>query len=331
MENGSLAWTFVEFIRPSIIGCMPTGLVYDPAYLQHRTGRHPENPDRLRKILEALEGDPALWDSLVKISPRPIEDQDITRCHNSRLIDHLQSLCESGESFVDMDTVICSDSYDVSRLAAGAVVSSVDAVMTGQVGSAFALVRPPGHHATPGAAMGFCLFNNAAIGARYAQARFGVERVVIIDWDVHHGNGTQDIFYRDPSVFYFSTHQYPYYPGTGSLDERGEGEGEGFNLNIPLSAGTEARQHREVFVQGLNIIEQKLPPDLVIISAGFDSRRGDPLGGLMLEDVDFSDMTRQVLELADKHSARVVSVLEGGYNLSTLGQTVKTHIEALRY
>jgi len=310
---------------------MPTGLVYDPAFLQHRTGRHPENADRLRKIVEALEGDPALWDSLVKISPRPVEDQDITRCHSSRLIDHLQSMCESGESFVDMDTVICPHSYDVSRLAAGAVVSSVDAVMTGQVGSAFALVRPPGHHATPGAAMGFCLFNNAAIGARYAQSRYGVERVVIIDWDVHHGNGTQNIFYQDPSVFYFSTHQHPYYPGTGSLDERGEGEGEGFNLNIPLSAGTEARLHREVFVQGLNIIEQKLPPDLVIISAGFDSRRDDPLGGLMLEDSDFSDMTRQVLELADKHSARVVSVLEGGYNLSTLGQTVKTHIEALRY
>jgi acetoin utilization deacetylase AcuC-like enzyme len=309
---------------------MPTGLAYDAAYLQHRTGRHPENADRLRKILEALESDPALWDSLAKISPRPVEDQDITRCHSSRLIDHLQSLCESGESFVDMDTVICPDSYGVSRLAAGAVVASVDAVMTGQVGSAFALVRPPGHHATPGTAMGFCLFNNAAIGARYAQARYGVENVVIIDWDVHHGNGTQDIFYRDPSVFYFSTHQYPYYPGTGSLDERGEGEGEGFNLNIPLSAGTEARLHREVFVQGLDIIEQKLPPDLVIISAGFDSRRDDPLGGLMLEDSDFSDMTTLVLEMADKHSARVVSVLEGGYNLSTLGQTVKTHIQSLR-
>jgi len=310
---------------------MATGLVYDPAYLQHRTGRHPENADRLRKIIEALEDDPALWDSLVKISPRPVEDQDITRCHSSRLIDHLHNLCESGESFVDMDTVICPDSYEVSRLAAGAVVASVDAVMTGQVGSAFALVRPPGHHATPGSAMGFCLFNNAAIGARYAQARYGVERVAIIDWDVHHGNGTQDIFYRDASVFYFSTHQYPYYPGTGSLEERGEGEGEGFNLNIPLGAGTEARLHRQVFVQGLDIIEEKLPPDLVIVSAGFDSRRDDPLGGLMLEDSDFRDMTRQVLEMADKHSARVVSVLEGGYNLSTLGQTVKTHIEALRY
>src|SRR5215469_1061793 len=220
---------------------MATGLVYDPAYLKHRTGRHPENAERMRRILEALEGDLALWESLVKISPRPAEDQDITRCHSSQLIDHIQSLCESGESLVDVDTIICPESFGVSKLAAGAAVAAVDAVITGQADNAFALVRPPGHHATPGTAMGFCLFNNAAIGARYAQARYGLERVAIIDWDVHHGNGTQDIFYRDPSVFYFSTHQYPYYPGTGSLEERGEGEGEGFNLNIPLGPGTEAR------------------------------------------------------------------------------------------
>jgi acetoin utilization deacetylase AcuC-like enzyme len=308
---------------------MTTGLVYDPAYLEHRTGRHPESEERLRKILEALEGDAALWESLAKISPRPAEDQDITRCHSSRLIDRIQGLCESGESFVDMDTVICAESFEVSRLAAGAALTSVDAVMTGQADNTFALVRPPGHHATPDTAMGFCLFNNAAIGARYAQARYGVERVVIIDWDVHHGNGTQDIFYRDPSVFYFSTHQYPYYPGTGSLDERGEGPGVGFNLNIPLSAGTQARLHREVFVQGLEIIEQKSPPDLIVISAGFDSRRGDPLGGLMLEDSDFSEMTKLVLELADKRSGKVISILEGGYNLSALGQTAKAHIQSL--
>jgi len=316
---------------PTIIAGMPTGLVYDPAYLEHRTGRHPENAERLRRILEALERDTKLWESLVKISPRPAEDQDITRCHSSRLIDHLHSLCESGESFVDTDTVICPESYGISRLAAGAAVAAVDAVMTGQVDNAFALVRPPGHHATPDTAMGFCLFNNAAIGARYAQARYGVERVAIIDWDVHHGNGTQDIFYSDPSVFYFSTHQYPYYPGTGSLDERGKGKGEGFNLNIPLSAGTQARLHREVFIQGLKIIEEKSPPDLIIISAGFDSGRGDPLGGLMLDDSDFSEMTGQVLDLADKHSVRAVSILEGGYNLSALGETVRNHIQALSH
>jgi acetoin utilization deacetylase AcuC-like enzyme len=178
--------------------------------------------------------------------------------------------------------------------------------------------------------MGFCLFNNAAIGARYAQSRYGVERVLIIDWDVHHGNGTQDIFYRDPSVFYFSTHQYPFYPGTGSARETGEGPGEGTTLNIPMSQGTAARDHHEAFRKALSAIEEKFQPDLVIISAGFDARRGDPLGGLMLEDSDFADMTKEALDLADRHaSGRVVSLLEGGYNLHTLGETVRTHVAAL--
>src|SRR5262252_62062 len=310
---------------------MAVSLIYDPLYLKHDTGVHPENARRLEAILRAIESDESLSKRLLRVTPKPAHNEDIVRCHREELVYHLESLCVRGESYVDVDTRISPESFQVAKLAAGAATAAIDAVMSQEGARAFGLIRPPGHHATITNAMGFCLFNNAAIGARYAQAKYGVERVLIIDWDVHHGNGTQDIFYRDASVFYFSTHQHPYYPGTGSLDERGEGEGEGFNLNIPLSAGTEARLHREVFVQGLNIIEQKLPPDLVIISAGFDSRRDDPLGGLMLEDSDFSDMTRQVLELADKHSARVVSVLEGGYNLSTLGQTVKTHIEALRY
>jgi len=178
--------------------------------------------------------------------------------------------------------------------------------------------------------MGFCLFNNAAIAARYAQVHYGADRVLIIDWDVHHGNGTQEIFYRDPSVFYFSTHQYPYYPGTGSPGERGLDKGEGTTLNIPLSEGTSANAHRKVFTDALKTIEKTFPPDLIIVSAGFDSRRGDPLGGLMLEDRDFQEMTHQVMDLADRRgSGRVVSVLEGGYNLSTLGETVRTHIAAL--
>jgi acetoin utilization deacetylase AcuC-like enzyme len=178
--------------------------------------------------------------------------------------------------------------------------------------------------------MGFCLFNNAAIGARYAQSRYGVERVLIIDWDVHHGNGTQEIFWTDPSVFYFSTHQYPYYPGTGSADERGTGKAEGTTLNIPLPMGTPAREHRQAFADALHEIERQFPPDLVIISAGFDSRRGDPLGGLMLEDSDFYEMTKDVLRIAEKHaSGRVIGLLEGGYNLDLLGESAKSHITAL--
>jgi acetoin utilization deacetylase AcuC-like enzyme len=178
--------------------------------------------------------------------------------------------------------------------------------------------------------MGFCLFNNAAIGARYAQAKYGAERVLIIDWDVHHGNGTQDIFYSDPTVVYFSVHQYPYYPGTGTASERGEGKGEGATINIPLSEGTPAQVHRKLFSEALRSIEDSFPPDLIIISAGFDSRRGDPLGGLLLEDNDFREMTDEVMEMADRHcEGRIVSVLEGGYNLDTLGETVRAHITKL--
>ncbi|HEX4998299.1 MAG TPA: histone deacetylase, partial [Terriglobia bacterium] len=197
-------------------------------------------------------------------------------------------------------------------------------------GRAFGLVRPPGHHATPSRPMGFCIFNNAAVAARYAQARYGVERALIIDWDVHHGNGTQDIFWLDDRVFYFSTHQSRHYPGTGDSDETGAGKGEGCTLNIPLRAGTSARDHREAFRLALDHIEHRFHPDLVIISAGFDSRRGDPLGDLMLEDADFGEMTRDVLRLAEKHGGgRVVSLLEGGYNLEQLGASVREHLKAL--
>ena len=309
---------------------MTTTLIDDPAYLDHNTGHHPENADRLRVILAALEADEALWARLKHVAPLAASDLDIERCHGRKLLDQSRGLCERGVPFIDLDTVISKDSFEVARLAAGAAITAVDQVFTGEAQNAFALVRPPGHHATVNRAMGFCLFNNAAIGARYAQARYGAERVLIIDWDVHHGNGTQDIFWYDPSVFYFSTHQYPYYPGTGAATERGQGKGEGATLNIPLGAGTAARSHREAFRDALKEIERISPPDLVIISAGFDSRRGDPLGGLLLEDTDFREMTKEVMEMADRHAkGRVVSILEGGYNLQTLGETVRTHVTAL--
>jgi acetoin utilization deacetylase AcuC-like enzyme len=309
---------------------MTTTLIYDPAYLDHQTGHHPENADRLKVILSALEGDDSLWSRVQKASPRPASEIDIERCHGRRLIDQIRNLCERGVPFIDLDTVISKESFEVARLASGAAITAVDSVFTGEVDNSFALVRPPGHHATANRAMGFCLFNNAAIGARYAQERYGAERVLIIDWDVHHGNGTQDIFWDDPTVFYFSTHQYPYYPGTGASNERGQGKGEGTTLNIPLSAGTSARSHREAFTDALKEIEKVSPPDLIIISAGFDSRRGDPLGGLMLEDSDFREMTKEVMEMAARHAeGRVVSILEGGYNLQTLGETVRTHLDAL--
>jgi acetoin utilization deacetylase AcuC-like enzyme len=308
---------------------MATALVYDPAYLKHETGHHPENPERLRVIISALQQDDPLWTRLKHLSPRPVSDQDIMRCHSFRLIEQVRSLCERRVPFVDLDTAICPQSFEVARLAAGAATLAVDEVFN-DASNAVALVRPPGHHATSNRAMGFCLFNNVAIAARYAQVHYGTDRVLIIDWDVHHGNGTQEIFYRDPSVFYLSTHQYPYYPGTGSTSERGLDKGEGTTLNIPLSEGTAAAAHREAFVTALKSIEKTFPPDLIIVSAGFDSRRGDPLGGLMLEDSDFREMTKQVMEMAYRTaSGRVISVLEGGYNLNTLGETVRAHVAAL--
>ncbi|HXI93794.1 MAG TPA: histone deacetylase [Blastocatellia bacterium] len=308
---------------------MTTALVYDPAYLKHETGHHPENPERLKVIISALQQDESLWTRLQHLAPRQVTDDDIMRCHSHRLIDQIRSLCERGVPFVDLDTAICAQSFEIARLAAGAATVAVDEVFNDAT-NAIALVRPPGHHASSNRAMGFCLFNNVAIAARYAQVHYGADRVLIIDWDVHHGNGTQEIFYHDPSVFYFSTHQYPYYPGTGSANERGLDKGEGTTLNIPLSEGTSAIAHREAFADALKVIEKAFPPDLIIISAGFDSRRGDPLGGLMLEDSDFEEMTRQVMDMADRNGGgRVVSVLEGGYNLDTLGEAVRTHIAAL--
>jgi len=309
---------------------MAVQLIYDSKYLEHDTGLHPENARRLEAILSALNSDESLSRRLARITPQPAANEYIALCHREDLIHEIESICRRGETFVDVDTRVSPESFDVARLAAGAAIAAVDAAMKEEGGRAVGVIRPPGHHATITTAMGFCLFNNAAIGARYAQEKYGVERVLIIDWDVHHGNGTQEIFWNDPTVFYFSTHQYPYYPGTGSAGERGAGKGEGFTLNIPLAAGTSARDHRQAFTDALREIERKFPPDLIIISAGFDSRRGDPLGGLMLEDSDFAEMTKEVLRIAEKHSrGRVVGLLEGGYNLDLLGGSVKSHVSAL--
>jgi acetoin utilization deacetylase AcuC-like enzyme len=309
---------------------MAVHLIYDPRYLKHDTGLHPENARRLEAILRVINRDEELSKKLVHDIPRPAANEDIVRCHQKDLILHIESACERDEGYLDVDTRISPESFEVARLAAGAAVTAVDTAMAEEGGRAFGLIRPPGHHATMTTAMGFCLFNNAAIGARYAQAKYGVERVLIIDWDVHHGNGTQEIFWTDSSVFYFSTHQYPYYPGTGSKDERGGGKGEAFTLNVPLSSGTSARDHRQAFADALHEIEQRFPPDLVVISAGFDSRRGDPLGGLMLEDSDFAEMTKEVLRIAERHGhGRIVGLLEGGYNLDLLGESVRSHLAAL--
>src|SRR5579864_610995 len=305
-----------------------TGLVADPACKEHHTGsHHPERPERFDAALEALEGLP-----LRVIEPRVATQDEISLCHGLQYIRLVEREIVTGfHELSTGDTIISARSLDAALRATGAALNAVDAVFNKKVQNAFCIVRPPGHHATPIKGMGFCIFNNIAIAARYAQRKYGVRRVLIADWDVHHGNGTQDVFYADGSVFFFSTHQHPWYPGTGAPDETGEGAGAGMIMNCPFPAGSGRREILGAFEQMLAPAAKKVKPELVLISAGFDSREGDPLGNFLLTDTDFADLTRVMREIADQYAGgRLVSVLEGGYNLSGLASAVRAHMEALQ-
>jgi acetoin utilization deacetylase AcuC-like enzyme len=309
---------------------MATALVFDEKFLNHHTGDHPESPERYQEILTTLKNDKSLWKNLLKVAPQSATVTDILRCHTLELVNQIAELAHNGGGHVDEDTVVSQESYDIALLSAGAAMTAVDEVMTGKANNAFSLARPPGHHATHDKAMGFCLFNNAAIAARYAQTKYQAKNILIIDWDVHHGNGTQDIFYHDPSVFYFSIHQFPFYPGTGAFEETGEGAGKGTILNTPVLAYTPAELYHDVFRSALMTIEKNFKPDLVIISAGFDARKNDPLGQLELLPKDYAKLTQDVLALAKKTcGGKVISVLEGGYLNESLGPAVLEHINAL--
>jgi acetoin utilization deacetylase AcuC-like enzyme len=311
---------------------MKTALVHHPIFRKHDTGPgHPETPRRYDVVMDALRGDGALWNELAEIEAQPVSKGIIQACHTPQHFKRIENAFAEGLEMLDADTAISMDSFDASLYAAGGVCTAVDAVMSGAAKNAFIAVRPPGHHATGETSMGFCLFNNIAVGARYAQNKYKqIERVAIVDWDVHHGNGTQGIFYDDPTVFFFSMHQYPWYPGTGSSGEKGISRGQGFTLNVPVKARTLSRVQREMFERALENIRKSFKPDLIMISAGFDAHTTDPLGQLMLEDEDFAFMTAKVKEwAAEACGGRVVSVLEGGYNLKTLGDTVKAHVAGL--
>jgi acetoin utilization deacetylase AcuC-like enzyme len=310
---------------------MATAIIYSDEYLQHDTGHHPERRERYRVTMDGLTGDGDLWNSLVKLQPREATDEELLRCHSAQTIETVNQACLQAEFFervpLDSDTVVSRHSDLAARLAAGGACRAVDAVAMGEAESAFVACRPPGHHATVGTSMGFCLFNNVAVAARYAQAKHPrIEKVLIVDFDVHHGNGTQDIFYDDPSIYYYSLHQYPWYPGTGAARERGARDGEGFTLNIPVPAMTPADEYLRMFEQGMDTVMKSFAPDLVIISAGFDAHAADPLGQLQLDDESYARMTKR---LKDAAQGRVVSCLEGGYNLRTLGETVRRHVAAL--
>jgi acetoin utilization deacetylase AcuC-like enzyme len=317
--------------RLSSICGMATALIFTDEFLRHDTGNHPERRERYLAALGGLMEDPELWERLVKLAPRPATDREILKCHSEAALARVLETADFDRSALDPDTMVSRDSAAVARLAAGGACRAVDAVVNREVQSAFVACRPPGHHAMVGHSMGFCLFNNVAIAARYAQACYSeIERVLVVDFDVHHGNGTQDIFYDDPSVFYYSLHQYPWYPGTGTADERGVRDGEGYTLNVPLAAATPGAEYLRAFEDGLERVMKGFSPDLVIISAGFDAHVADPLGQLMLTDPDYSRMTERIKDAARaKGGVRLVSCLEGGYNLRTLGATIRTHVAAL--
>lgn len=306
---------------------MTTALLADPISRQHLTGPgHPERPERFDAAVSAMNGL-----ELLRLPPRKALEREITLCHSPRYVELVKREVAAG--FGDLstgDTAVCETSLEVALHAAGAVLNAVDAVFARQADNAFCIVRPPGHHATPDRGMGFCIFNNIAIGARYAQRKHGIERVLIADWDVHHGNGTQDIFYDDGSVFFFSTHQYPWYPGTGSAQETGYAEGAGKTLNCPFPAGSGRKEIVGAFRDRLIPAAAEFKPDLVLVSAGFDSRAGDPLGHFFLTDPDFAELTAMLLEIANQHAhGRLISVLEGGYNLHGLACAVRSHAQAL--
>lgn len=299
-----------------------TGFVTHPSFAKHETGPgHPERPARLEAVLEAVKGLP-----LEKLEARAATEKDVKLCHGADYVALAKrDILEGMPTLETGDTSICEASWDAALYAAGSVLAAIDALFAGTIQNAFCAVRPPGHHATANRGMGFCIFNNVAIGARYAQRMHGIERVLIVDWDVHHGNGTQDIFYRDPGVFFFSTHQWPLYPGTGTASETGEGPGLGTTLNCPVPAGSGRSEIFQAFEGQLLPAMEKFRPELVLISAGFDSRRGDPLGSLLLEDADFADLTRLVRGIC----SRVISVLEGGYSRSGLAAATRAHVQAL--
>jgi len=265
------------------------------------------------------------------ISPRRATLEEVALVHDGDYIDAVrQDVADGAWHLRTGDTELSPGSLDAALMAVGGVFEAVDAVFDGRVSNAFCVVRPPGHHATPDRGMGFCIFNNIALGARYALKKHGIKRVLIADWDVHHGNGTQDAFYHENSVFFFSTHQWPFYPGTGTIDQRGLGDGKGFTLNCPCAMGSGNREVVGAFRHGLIPAMREFEPELVMVSAGFDGRVGDLLGGFVLTDDDFAELTGIVRDIADTHAeGRLVSCLEGGYELNGLASAAGAHVKAL--
>lgn len=306
----------------------PTALLRSPRFLGHDTGSHPENAGRLRAIEDELQRADLLRDR-TELAFGPAAREQLTRIHDPAYVDGIEALVAAGGGWLDADTIVQEDSFEVARLAAGAAVTAVEAVLAGQVRQAFVLARPPGHHATPDRGMGFCLLNSVAIAAAEALAR-GLRRVLILDWDVHHGNGTQDAFYATDQVFFCSIHQSPLYPGTGAASERGEGAGAGATLNVPLRPGLGDETYRQVVEEIVTPTVQSYAPELVLVSAGFDAHRDDPLANMRLTEAGFASLAMAAWRLAaDSAGGRLVLILEGGYDPVALGRSVAAVLTTL--
>jgi acetoin utilization deacetylase AcuC-like enzyme len=308
-----------------------TLLYTDPLFLEHETGPHPETPERLRAITRRLQQS-GVGARCRPGSYEPLTANVVAQLHTPRMVRRVEEAAASGGGRLDPDTVVSPASYTVGLAAAGACCAAVDAMLRGDDANALCLVRPPGHHATPTRSMGFCLFNNIALAAHHALTVHQLDRVLIVDWDVHHGNGTQDIFYEEPRVMFFSIHRFGrgFYPGTGDADETGQGKGAGFTLNAPVRFGTSRKAYHAAFRSLLEKAADRIKPQLVLVSAGFDAHALDPIGSLGLEVEDFAELTQQVLDVARTHAGgRLVNCLEGGYNLEVLAESVQVHLGGL--
>jgi len=309
---------------------MSTAYLVDDRFLLHDDFDHPENASRLRAILGMLDSS-GIRSELVQLEPRYATDAEIEAVHHRRMIEHSKRMALFGGGRLNLDTYMVQESWDVATLAAGSVARAVEAVVNGEVRNAFALVRPPGHHATPSTAMGFCLINNVAVGAHVARAQLGLQRVAIIDWDTHHGNGTQDIFYDDPHVLYISSHTYPFYPGSGHWREIGSGAGEGATLNVPMPAETGDQAFIRVYEELVLRAVRRFAPELIIVSAGYDCHWRDPLAPQLMSVTGYARLAQLIYELADEVcGGQLVCALEGGYDLQALSASVLATFRVLQ-
>ena len=305
---------------------MSVGLIYHPIYMEHDTGLHCETAQRLITVTGYLKNTGTL-EKLISLKPQAATVEQIARVHTPSYISGVESFVKRGGGYLDGDTVASPASYEAAIYAAGGSISAVDAVMSGDVTYAFALVRPPGHHAVRDAAMGFCIFNNVAIAARDAIAKHNLERVLIVDFDVHHGNGTQDAFYSESSVLYFSTHQYPFYPGSGGVDEIGSGEGEGYTVNVPMPGGCGDAEYMRAFEEVLIPTTKRFKPQLILVSAGYDAHWADSIASMQVTTAGYTKMAAILKSLADELcGSKLVFALEGGYNIDALAESVDATI-----